>query len=129
MDTTVLHLYTDTPHKETEVYYLARMAEQPPAATILYAQLLQRKGVSPEIERDLDQIVNQSRRTSNIVRDLLEVVRHMIAEDPKGFNRSRNGAAARSCTTTAQRTRRVYNFNSVPLWYGRLDKSQKICPI
>jgi PAS domain S-box-containing protein len=59
---------------------VAHELNNPLAATILYSQLLQRKGVSPELQRDLDQVVSQARRASDIVRGLLDFARQRPPE-------------------------------------------------
>lgn len=59
---------------------VAHELNNPLAATILYAQLLQKKGVSEEIERDLEQIEIQARRAGHVVRSLLDFARQRPPE-------------------------------------------------
>lgn len=53
----------------------AHELNNPLGAVMLYAQLLQHKGVTPEMQRDLDRIVEQAQRASNIVQSLLDFAR------------------------------------------------------
>ncbi|MBK9053702.1 MAG: PAS domain S-box protein [Chloroflexi bacterium] len=59
---------------------VAHELNNPLAATILYSQLLQKKGVNEEAQRDVDQIVIQTRRASTIVRSLLDFARQRPPE-------------------------------------------------
>ncbi len=59
---------------------VAHELNNPLASTILYSQLLQAKGVSEEMSRDLDQIVAQARRASAVVRGLLDFARQRPSE-------------------------------------------------
>ncbi len=54
---------------------VAHELNNPLGAVMLYAQLLQHKSGTPEIQRDLDRIVEQAQRASNIVQSLLEFAR------------------------------------------------------
>jgi PAS domain S-box-containing protein len=53
----------------------AHELNNPLGAVMLYAQLLQHRDVSQEMQRDLDRIVEQAQRASNIVQSLLEFAR------------------------------------------------------
>lgn len=59
---------------------IAHELNNPLAATILYAQLMQMKGVDPALNRDLDQIVKQAKRASKVVRGLLDFARQQPPE-------------------------------------------------
>ncbi len=59
---------------------VAHELNNPLAAIILYSQLLQKKGINEETHHDVEQIVLQSRRASNIVRSLLDFARQRPAE-------------------------------------------------
>lgn len=59
---------------------VAHELNNPLAAIVLYSQLLQRKGINEEIQHDVEQIVLQARRASNIVRSLLDFARQRPSE-------------------------------------------------
>ncbi|MEJ2748871.1 MAG: ATP-binding protein, partial [Anaerolineae bacterium] len=54
---------------------VAHELNNPLASITLYSQLLHRKGVDKEVQQDLQVIVSQARRASNIVRSLLDFAR------------------------------------------------------
>jgi PAS domain S-box-containing protein len=54
---------------------VAHELNNPLGAVMLYAQLLQQKGAAPAMQRDLDRIVEQAQRASNIVQSLLDFAR------------------------------------------------------
>lgn len=54
---------------------VAHELNNPLSAVMLYAQLLQQKGAATPMQRDLDRIVEQAQRASNIVQSLLDFAR------------------------------------------------------
>ena len=59
---------------------IAHELNNPLASIILYAQLMEVKGVDDAVSRDLKQIVTQSRRASNVVHGLLDFARQRPSE-------------------------------------------------
>jgi PAS domain S-box-containing protein len=62
---------------------VAHELNNPLAAVVLYSQLMLRKSITPEMERDLNEIVAQARRASSIVRGLLDFARQRPPERKK----------------------------------------------
>ncbi|MCA9935196.1 MAG: PAS domain S-box protein [Anaerolineales bacterium] len=59
---------------------VAHELNNPLAATILHAQLLQMRGIPEEFQKDLQQIVTQTRRASKVVQGLLDFARQRPPE-------------------------------------------------
>ncbi len=59
---------------------VAHELNNPLAAAILHAQLLQMRNIPEEFQHDLQQVVQQSRRASKVVRSLLDFARPRVPE-------------------------------------------------